>query len=207
MLGNIAKLFGGNKSEKDVKKITPQVAKINGFFAQYQSLTNDELRYKTVEFKQRIATHLADIITQINDKKQAAEDLPVEEINQRDIFYKEIDELKKEKDKQLEVVLQELLPEAFATVKETSRRFKENATLTCTATQLDRDLAVKKDNINIEGDNAIYKNTWTAAGGLVTWNMVHYDVQLIGGAVLHSGKIAEMATGEGKTLVSTLPAY
>jgi len=207
MIGAISKLFGGNKSEKDVKKIFPQVEKINQFFNQYQSLSNDELRNNTNDFKRRIATHLTDIDKVIADKKKAAEDLPVEEINQRDVIYKEIDELKKDRDKELEVILQELLPEAFATVKETSRRFKENETLEVTTTELDRLLAVKKDNIIINGDKAIYKNTWTAAGGSVTWNMVHYDVQLIGGAVLHSGKIAEMATGEGKTLVSTLPAY
>ncbi len=207
MIGAISKLFGGNKSEKDVKKIVPQVAIINQFFAQYQSLSNDELRNKTAEFKLRIAAHLGDIDQQVTEKKQAAEDLPLEEINNRDIIYKEIDELKKDRDKALEVVLLEILPEAFAVVKETSRRFKENATLECTATELDKNLAVKKDNITISGDKAIYKNIWTAGGGSVTWNMVHYDVQLIGGAVLHSGKIAEMATGEGKTLVSTLPAY
>ena len=207
MIGAISKLFGGNKSEKDVKKITPQVAVINQFFAQYQSLSNDELRNKTAEFKLRIAAHLGGIDQQITDKKKAAEDLPLEEINSRDTIYKEIDELKKDRDKALEVVLLEILPEAFAVVKETSRRFKENVTLECTATELDKNLAVKKDNITISGDKVIYKNTWTAGGGSVTWNMVHYDVQLIGGAVLHSGKIAEMATGEGKTLVSTLPAY
>jgi len=207
MIGTISKLFGGSKSEKDVKKITPQVEKINRFFAEYQSLSNDELRNKTAEFKQRIAAHLNSINTEIAGKQKAAEELPIEDINGRDNFYKEIDELKKEKDKQLEVVLLELLPEAFATVKETSRRFKENTTLESTATELDRTLSVKKDNIIIEGEKAIYKNTWTAGGGAVTWNMVHYDVQLIGGAVLHSGKIAEMATGEVKTLVSTLPAY
>ncbi|HMU10451.1 MAG TPA: preprotein translocase subunit SecA, partial [Ferruginibacter sp.] len=207
MIGAISKLFGGNKSEKDVKKILPQVEKVNQFFAQYKSLSNDELRNKTSEFKQRIAKHLEAINNEIAGKQKAAEELPVEDINGRDNFYKEVDELKKEKDKQLEVILLELLPEAFATVKETSRRFSENATLECTATDLDRTLSVKKDNVIIQGDKAIYKNTWTAAGGLVTWNMVHYDVQLIGGAVLHSGKIAEMATGEGKTLVSTLPAY
>ncbi len=207
MIGAISKLFGGNKSEKDVKKITPQVEKINNFFVQYQLLSNDELRNKTVEFKQRIAAHLADIDQLIASKKQAAEDLPVEEINDRDIIYKEIDALKKDKDTALEVVLLELLPEAFAVVKETSRRFKENERLEVTATELDKTLAIKKDNIIIEGEKAIYKNTWTAGGGAITWNMLHYDVQLIGGAVLHSGKIAEMATGEGKTLVSTLPAY
>ena len=143
--------------------------------------------------------HLNKINTEIADKQKAAEELPVEDINGKDVFYKEIDELKKDKDKELEVVLQEILPEAFAVVKETSRRFKENETLEVTATELDRILAVKKDNLTIEGDKAIYKNTWTAGGAKVTWNMVHYDVQLIGGMVLHSGKIAEMATGEGKT--------
>ena len=207
MIGIISKLFGGSKSEKDVKKITPQVEKINGFFTQFQSLSNDDLRNKTVEFKQRLASHLTIIDKEIADKKQAAEELPVAEINSRDTIYKEIDELKKTRDKQIEEILQELLPEAFATVKETSRRFKENETIESTATVLDRELAVKKEHITIEGEKAIYKNTWTAGGGSVTWNMVHYDVQLIGGAVLHSGKIAEMATGEGKTLVSTLPAY
>jgi len=207
MLGTISKLFGGNKSEKDVKKISPQVEKINQYFTQYQSLSNDALRNKTNEFRERIATHLNTISTEIKDKQDAAEALPVSQINERDVIYKEIDELKKEKDKQLEVVLLEILPEAFATVKEASRRLKDNETLEVEATELDRNLAAKKDNVIIQGDKAIYKNTWTAAGGTVTWNMVHYDVQLIGGAVLHSGKIAEMATGEGKTLVSTLPAY
>jgi len=121
--------------------------------------------------------------------------------------YQEVDKLKGDRDKKIEEILNEILPEAFAVVKETARRFKDNTELVSTATDLDRQFAVTKAYIRIEGDNAIYKNTWTAAGGEVTWNMVHYDVQLIGGIVLHNGKIAEMATGEGKTLVSTLPAY
>ena len=207
MIGVISKLFGGSKSEKDVKKILPVVDKVNQYFAQYKSLSHDELRNKSQEFRQRIAAHLATISGQIADKQKAAEELPVDDINGRDDLYKEIDELKKDKDKQLEVILLEILPEAFAVVKETSRRFTENPTIEVTATELDKALAVKKDNLTIQGDKAIYKNTWTAAGGTITWNMVHYDVQLIGGYVLHSGKIAEMATGEGKTLVSTLPAY
>lgn len=207
MIGFISKIFGGSKSEKDVKKISPQVEKINQFFAQYQSLSNDQLRSKTAEFRQRIAAHLAAIDKQINDKKEAAEALPVADINGRDVFYKEIDAFKKDRDKKIEEILEELLPEAFAVVKETARRFKENSTIESTATQLDKDLSVKKDYITIEGDKAIFRNSWTAGGGQITWNMVHYDVQLIGGTVLHSGKIAEMATGEGKTLVSTLPAY
>ncbi|MBC7867987.1 MAG: preprotein translocase subunit SecA, partial [Gloeobacteraceae cyanobacterium ES-bin-316] len=207
MLGIISKIFGGSKSEKDVKLILPQVEKSNRFFAEYQALTNDQLRNKTGEFKERIKAHLTEVDESIAAKNKEAEALPVSEINGRDIIYKEVDELKKDRDKKIEEVLKELLPEAFAVVKETSRRFKENEVLAVTATELDMELASKKDHISIIGQEAHYKNTWSAAGGLVTWNMVHYDVQLIGGAVLHSGKIAEMATGEGKTLVSTLPAY
>ena len=203
----ISKLFGGNKSEKDVKKILPLVEKTNQFFASYQSLSNDQLRGKTIEFKERIKNHLSSVDAEIDTKKLAAESLPVADINGRDDIYKEVDELKKQRDSKIEEILNEILPEAFAVVKETSRRFKENETLESTATELDRELAAKKDNVIIQGDKSIYKNTWLAAGGQVTWNMVHYDVQLIGGAVLHSGRIAEMATGEGKTLVSTLPSY
>jgi preprotein translocase subunit SecA len=207
MIGVLSKIFGGNKSEKDVKKITPQVAKINHFFTQFQSLSNDALRAKTAEFKQRIQAHLRAIDEEINSKKELAENLPVTNINEKDVIYQEIDVLKKDRDQQIEVILQEILPEAFAAVKETSRRFKENASIQSTATELDKKLAIKKDHITIKGDQSFFSNTWKAAGGEVSWNMVHYDVQLIGGAVLHSGKIAEMATGEGKTLVSTLPAY
>ena len=207
MLGIISKIFGGSKSEKDVKQIMPLVEKSNGFFAQYQSLSHDQLRNKTVEFKSRIKAHLTKVDEDIAGKNKEAEELPVSDINGRDTIYKEVDELKKDRDQKIEEILKELLPEAFAVVKETSRRFKENEVIAVTATALDRELAVKKDHITIAGEEAHFKNSWTAAGGLVTWNMVHYDVQLIGGAVLHSGKIAEMATGEGKTLVSTLPAY
>ena len=207
MIGIISKIFGGNKSEKDVKKILPQVEKTNQFFATFQSLTNDELRHKTVEFKERIKAHLAEIDLVIETKKNEAEALPVAEISGRDTIYKEVDALKKDRDAKIEEILQEILPEAFAVVKETSKRFKENETIVSTATDLDRELAAKKNNIIIDGDKSIFKNSWIAGGATVTWNMVHYDVQLIGGAVLHSGRIAEMATGEGKTLVSTLPAY
>ncbi len=207
MTGFLSKIFGGNKSEKDVKKISPQVEIVNRFFTEYQSLSNDALRDKTQDFKQRIQQHLAGIDEQINTKKTDAENLPVADINQKDVFYQEIDALKKDRDKKIEEVLLEILPEAFAAVKETARRFKENTQLESSATELDKKLAVTKKHIRIEGDKSFFSNTWTAAGGDVTWNMLHYDVQLIGGMVLHSGKIAEMATGEGKTLVSTLPAY
>ncbi len=207
MIGLISKLFGGNKSQKDVKILMPIVEKVGAFSQQYRELSNDELRGKTAEFRERITKHLETIDGAIENQKQEAEQLPVDDISGRDSLYQLIDKLKKDRDEQIEVILKEIQPEAFAVVKETARRFTENAEIVATATDLDRELSVRKEHIRIEGDNVIYKNTWLAAGGAVTWNMVHYDVQLIGGAVLHQGKISEMATGEGKTLVSTLPAY
>jgi preprotein translocase subunit SecA len=207
MLKFISKLIGGNKSEKDVAQIKPIVEKINQYFQQYQSLTNDELRSKTQEFKIRIKEHLKDIDAEIAKKQEEAESLPASDIHLKDSIYQEVDKLKKERDKQLEEALKAIQAEAFAVIKEAARRFKENETIVATATELDRELGVKKDYVTINGDTCTFSNTWTAGGSKVTWNMVHYDVQLIGGSVLHSGKIAEMATGEGKTLVSTLPAY
>jgi preprotein translocase subunit SecA len=207
MLGFISKIFGGSKSEKDIKIIQPVVEKINQFYNSYQSLTNDELRAKTGEFKVRIKDHLQSIDAAIASQQDEAEALPVADMVGRDSAYQLIDKLKRDRDEQIEEVLENLLPEAFAVVKETAHRFATNTELVSTATELDRDFAVSKPYIRIEGDQVIYNNVWTAGGGEVTWNMIHYDVQLIGGAVLHSGKISEMATGEGKTLVSTLPAY
>lgn len=207
MLKLISKLLGGNKSEKDVKLLEPVVVKVNQFFQQYQSLSNDALRGKTDEFRARIKEHLKEIDAIISEKKEAAEALPEEQIQQRDVIYQEVDLLAKDRNKKIEEVLEQILPEAFAVIKETARRFKENTQMVATATSQDRELSVKKDYITIDGDNSVFQNSWTAGGGKVTWNMVHYDVQLIGGSVLHQGKIAEMATGEGKTLVSTLPAY
>ncbi len=207
MLKFISKLFGGSKSEKDVQSIMPIIQKVGIHFQELQALSNDALRTKTVEFKERINIHLKVIDDIIAGKNAEAEALPINDIHGRDIIYQEVDKLKKERNKKIEEALAIIQPEAFAVVKETARRFKENAELVSTATDLDRNLSVKKDYVRIEGDKSIFKNTWTAGGGSVTWNMVHYDVQLIGGSVLHSGKIAEMATGEGKTLVSTLPAY
>jgi preprotein translocase subunit SecA len=207
MIGYLSKLFGGSKSEKDVRKLQPLVAQINQFFTSYQPLSNDQLRGKTQEFRERIKKHLSAIDEKMADRNRAAEELPFNDLLGKDAIYQEVDKLRKERDKEIEVILEELLPEAFAVVKEAARRFKENSELVSTATELDRNLSVKKDYIKIEGEQSIFKNTWTAAGGTVTWNMVHYDAQLIGGMVLHQGKISEMATGEGKTLVSTLPAY
>ena len=207
MLGFLSKIFGGSKSEKDVQKIQPLVGQINAFFQQFQTLSNDQLRGKTSEFRARIREQLSDIDAQISEKKQEAEALPTADLNGRDAIYQEVDKLKKERDQQIEKALEQILPEAFAVVKETASRFSQQAEISATATEHDRNLSVKKNYVQIRGDQAIYQNSWSAAGGTVTWNMTHYDVQLIGGTVLHQGKIAEMATGEGKTLVSTLPAY
>ena len=207
MIGFLSKIFGGSKSDKDVKKLAPIVTEINKYYADLQNLTNDQLRNKTNEFRGTIREYLASIDSEIAAKKAEGDDHPEAELHTREAIYEEVDKLEKRRDELLEEVLQKIMPEAFAVVKETARRFKENAELAATATDLDRELAVNKEHINIEADNVIYKNTWMAAGNQVTWNMLHYDVQLIGGMVLHQGKIAEMATGEGKTLVSTLPAY
>ena len=207
MAGLLSLLFGGNKSEKDVKKISPLVEKINAFYEEYKSLSNDELRGKTIDFRARIKEYLKDIDDQIESQKAEADKLDSADISGRDAIYRHVDEMVKERDKKLEEVLFEILPEAFAVVKETSRRFKENTELESTATELDKTLAQTKKYLRIEGDKSVYKNTWTAGGNEIVWNMIPYDVQLIGGIVLHQGKIAEMATGEGKTLVSVLPAY
>ena len=207
MIGFITKIFGGGKSAKDVKKIEPYVGQINKFFSSYQSLNNDQLRSKTQEFRQRIKEHLTEIDTEIADKNNTADELPFNDLMGKDAIYQQVDKLKKDRNKKIEEALEELLPEAFAVVKETAHRFKEHTEIISTATQMDRDLSVIKDYITINSDQSNYKNTWMAGGGSVTWNMLHYDVQLIGGVVLHQGKISEMATGEGKTLVSTLPAY
>jgi preprotein translocase subunit SecA len=207
MAGLLSILFGGNKSEKDVKAIRPLVENINSFYDQYQSISNDELRHKTVIFKERITNYLSEIDNQIETKKDEANNLDSADIAGRDAIYRHIDDMRKERDKKLEEVLLEILPEGFAVVKETAHRFKDNEELESTATELDQTFALTKNYISVEGDKVIYKNKWKAGGTEITWNMVHYDVQLIGGIVLHQGKIAEMATGEGKTLVSTLPAY
>ena len=205
MLGFLTKIFG-SKSERDIKTIQPIVTKINEEYAKLTAISNDELRNKTPYFKEVIAKALGEIDGKINGLKADAENQELA-LAEKTAIYDQIDALIKDRDKELEVVLMEILPEAFAVVKETSRRFTENEFLTVTASQFDKDYAARKSNVTIKGDQAMWANRWDAAGTEVLWNMVHYDVQLIGGIVLHNGKIAEMATGEGKTLVSTLPAY
>jgi preprotein translocase subunit SecA len=201
----LTKIFG-NKYDKDIKEITPYVEKIKAVYPEIDSLSDDELRAKSEGLKK----HLKDAVKPLEDKVQELKDKIENEgvpIHQRDKIYKEIDKINKDILEVLEKEMLNILPEAFSIVKSTARRFKENETIEVTPTQFDRDLAAEKDFVEIEGDKAIYHNTWTAGGNTITWDMVHYDVQLIGGVVLHQGKIAEMATGEGKTLVATLPVF
>jgi preprotein translocase subunit SecA len=208
ILSAVTKIFG-SKSERDLKTITPYVGLINQEFAKLQSLSDDELRNKTAQFKQRIAEYLSDIDTELDSLKAQTEVVDLD-IHEKDTFFKQMDKLKKQRDEELEKVLMEILPEAFAVVKETARRLTENKQLVVQASTFDKELTAYtrlKKPVRIEGEKAIWSNSWEAAGNTVVWNMVHYDVQLIGGVVLHQGKISEMATGEGKTLVSTLPAY
>ncbi|MDH5828458.1 preprotein translocase subunit SecA [Sphingobacterium faecium] len=205
MLKFLSKLFG-SKSERDIKGVQPIVEKIKSEYEQLASLSDDELRGKTADFKNRIKGYLADIDQEISSLKAEADADDID-MSQKTAIYENADKLSKERDKKLEEVLKDILPEAFAVVKETARRLTENKQLVVTANDFDREIAAQKQNVVIEGDQATWKNVWLAAGSEVVWNMVHYDVQLIGGIVLHQGKIAQMATGEGKTLVGTLPTY
>ncbi len=202
----ITQIFG-TKSDRDNKELQPYVGLTNEEFAKLKSLSHDEFRAKTTELQNYIAQKLSHIDDQIDQLKENIDNNPDMEVDEKEASFRKIDELKLDRNKELEVVLLEILPKAFAIVKETARRFTENTEITVTATHLDRELAMKKGHIRIEGDKAIWQNQWLAAGNMITWNMVHYDVQIIGGAALHKGKISEMATGEGKTLVATFPAF
>lgn len=204
-LNSILKAFVGDKSEKDVKAIQPLIAKVHTFEKALAALSHDELRAKTTEFKEKIKQARAEKDAKIAALKSDAENTT--DIDAREDIYAAIDVLEKEAYEISEKVLNEILPEAFAVVKETAKRFKDNTTLTVKATSKDIELSATKSYITIEGDNAVWANSWDAAGKAITWDMIHYDVQLIGGVVLHQGKIAEMQTGEGKTLVATLPLY
>ena len=199
----LSKLFG-NKAQRDLKEIMPIVDKITAIYPSIAQLTNDELRARTEAIKQR----LRDVVQNERDQIAALRaKIEETEINEREKIYTEIDKLEKHITEKLENTLDESLPEAFAIVKDTARRLKENETVVVTANDFDRDLAAKHDFVEIDGNQAIYHNEWVAGGNLLKWEMVHYDVQLIGGVVLHKGKISEMATGEGKTLVATLPVF
>ncbi|MFV8357558.1 preprotein translocase subunit SecA, partial [Flavobacterium sp. XS1P32] len=204
-INSIIKVFVGDKSQKDVKVLQPFLNKIKTFETPLMALSHDELRGRTAFFKDRIKQARADKDAKIAALKLEVES--IEDIDKREDIYVAIDALEKEAYDISEKTLLEILPEAFAVVKETARRFKDNTEITVTASPLDRELSATKSYITLDGENAIWANSWSAAGKEITWDMIHYDVQLIGGMVLHEGKVAEMQTGEGKTLVATLPLY
>ena len=205
MINLIAKLFG-TKSQRDLKDLLPYVEKVNAEFAQLKDLSNDALRQISADLKAQIATELSDIDNQLSELSEQASD-PDGDVNEKERLFNKIDKLEADRNIELERVLLDILPRAFAVVKETARRFTENEQLTVTATDFDREIASRKKNVVIDGEQAHWANHWDAAGSPIKWDMVHYDVQIIGGVVLHEGKIAEMATGEGKTLVATFPAF
>lgn len=204
-IASILKKVFGSKADRDLKQIRPVLNKVLEAYGPIDNLSNDELRAKTEELKARLRECEAPFEKRIAEiKAKLDEDIPVHE---KENLATESDKLVKDEDAEIEKVLEEILPEAFAIMKSTARRFKENATIEVTANDFDRTLSINHDFVHIEGDKAVYQNHWIAGGNEVTWDMVHYDVQLIGGIVLHQGKIAEMATGEGKTLVATLPVF
>ena len=205
IINSILKAFVGDKSQKDVKAIRPIVDKINQYYNSFEGLSNDELRDKTIFFKDKIKQSRAEQDAKIASYRDELE--KTTDIDKRETIYASIDTLEKEAYSLSEKALIDILPEAFAVVKETARRFSNNAEMIVTATEQDRIFAKTKGHVRIEGDKAIWSNTWEVAGKMLSWNMIHYDVQMIGGTVIHQGKIAEMQTGEGKTLVSTSPIF
>lgn len=197
----------GTKSDRDIKDVTPYLSKINEVYNEISKLSNDDLRAKTSEFQGRIKEYISteeNEIIELRKKIENDRDIPVGE---KEKIYETIDNLEKLIYDKSQEILNDILPEAFAVMKETAQRFKDNAQIEVTATEMDRNIAATRDSINIKGDKAYFNNKWIAGGNMITWDMVHYDVQLIGGVILHQGKIAEMGTGEGKTLVATLPVY
>jgi preprotein translocase subunit SecA len=198
-------LFLGNKYERDIKEISPYVEQIRGEYEKLGNLSNDQLRELTAEIRNEILAELEPDENEIKALKIKAD--AEEDVYRKEEFYNEIDKIEKAILEKLENKLDQLVPRAFAIVRETARRFKENSVLEVTARQFDRDLAATRESITIKGDKALWSNTWIAGGNEIVWDMVHYDVQLNGGVALHKGKIAEMATGEGKTVVATLPVF
>ena len=207
MLKALLKKLVGDKAEGDMKEIQPVVNAVHGYESEMSALTDDGLRQRSDALRQRIQDHVQGLKKEEGSLREQAAGMGEEELERKEAIYESIDGLVKQMDEALEVVLEEVMAEAFALVKETSRRLAQNGQLAVTATDWDRDIAAKRGGVTIQGDQAIWGNTWMAAGSEVEWNMVHYDVQLVGGAALHRGKVAEMQTGEGKTLVATLPVF
>ena len=206
VLAGLIKFFFGSKADKDRKEIEPYLQKIKAIYPTIEALSNDELRARSEALKRQIADFIAPDEARIVELKATLEK-PETSLDEKEKISKEIDETTKRIDEKIEQKLDELLPEAFAIMKDTARRFAQNDTVVVTANDFDRNLAATKDFVTIEGDKAVYATHWLAGGNDVKWDMIHYDVQLFGGVVLHKGKIAEMATGEGKTLVATLPVF
>ena len=196
----------GSKSERDNKELQPYVDKINAETDRIQEMSNDQLRAESMELKKRIRGSIAAEQEEIEGLKIQLDD-PQMDVDEKERLYQQVEKIEKTADETIDRALEEELPVSFAIIKETARRFKENEALEVTANDYDRDLAASRDSIEIKGDKAYWKNEWMAGGNMITWDMIHYDVQLIGGVVLHQGRIAEMATGEGKTVVATLPVY
>ena len=205
IINNLLGLFLGNKYEKDIKEINPYIEKIHLEYEKLKDLSNDGLRECTDELRKEILNSLQADESEIRTLRENAES--EEDVYRKEEIYNEIDKIEKEINVKLELVLDQIVPKAFAIVKETARRFKENSVLEVTARQYDRDLAATRESITINGNKALWSNRWIAGGNEITWDMVHYDVQLIGGVALHKGRIAEMGTGEGKTVVATLPVF
>ena len=206
IVASVLKFFFGSKSEKDRKEVEPYLIEIKKIYPQIEALSNDELRARSAALRLSIAEFIKPEEDKIVELKARLE-LPDVALDEKEEISREIDKLTQRIDDKIEEKLDSILPEAFAIMKDTARRFAQNDTVEVTATDFDRNLAAKKDFVTIQGDKAIYSTTWTAGGNLVKWDMIHYDCQLFGGVVLHKGKIAEMATGEGKTLVATLPVF
>ncbi len=206
IVASLIKMVFGSKADKDRKEIEPYLQKIKAVYPEIEALSNDGLRARSEELKRRIADYIAADETRIAELRAQLEK-PETTLEEKEKISKEIDDLTKRIDERIEEKLDEILPEAFAIMKDTARRFAQNETVEVTANDFDRELASTKDFVRIEGDKALYATHWLAGGNDVKWDMIHYDVQLFGGVVLHKGKIAEMATGEGKTLVATLPVF
>ena len=205
IINDILGIFLGNKYEKDIKEINPYVEKVHLEFEKLKDVSNDSLRERTDDLRKEILTSLKGDEDEIQSLREKAE--KEEDVYLKEEIYNEIDKIEKNINVKLEGLLDQMVPRAFAIVKETAKRFKENSTLEVTARQYDRDLAATRESVTIDGSKAIWSNKWIAGGNEITWDMVHYDVQLIGGVALHKGKIAEMGTGEGKTVVATLPVF
>ncbi len=205
-VGKIIGKFLGNKADRDMREVMPFVEKIKAAYESIPNLSNDQLRERSAALKKRVTDYVAEENTKLEALKAKAEDAEVD-VSEKEEIYQQIDKLMEVIDEKYEVILDEILPEAFSVIKDTARRFKEQDEVEVTALDYDRTLAASRESVVIKGNRAIWSSTWMAGGNEVTWDMLHYDVQLIGGVALHTGRIAEMATGEGKTLVATLPVF